>query len=68
MIEEVNIAEKIFGADVSSLKGKSTRFKPKPVRKDLIGIPKELIMKYHKIELCMDTMYMSQAMRHANCG
>ena len=32
-VEDVSIAEKIFGPDVSSLKGKSTRRKPKPVRK-----------------------------------
>jgi hypothetical protein len=32
--EDVNIAEKIFGKDISSLKGKSTRRKPKSVRAD----------------------------------
>eukprot|EP00978_Attheya_sp_CCMP212_P000843 scaffold1766_cov39-Attheya_sp.AAC.3 len=58
--EDVNIAEKIFGPDVSSLKGKSTRRKPKPVRKDLIEIPKELLLKHHDIELCMDTMYVNE--------
>ena len=45
-VEDINIADKIIGTDVSSLKGKSTRQKPKPVRKDLIRIPKELIMKH----------------------
>jgi hypothetical protein len=58
-VEDINIAEKIFGPDVSSLKGKSPRRKPKPVRKDLIEIPKELIMKHHDIKLCMDTMYVN---------
>jgi hypothetical protein len=59
-VEDVNIADKIFGPDMSSLKGKSTRRKPKPVRKDFIKIPKELIEKHHDIELCMDTMYVSE--------
>ncbi len=59
-VEDVNISEKIFGPDMSSLKGKSTRRKPKPVRQDLIEIPKELIMKHHNIELCMDTMYANE--------
>jgi hypothetical protein len=59
-VKDVNIANKIFGPDMSSLKGKSTRQKPKPVRKDFIEIPKELIEKHHNIELCMDTMYVNE--------
>jgi hypothetical protein len=41
---------------MSSLKGKSTRRKPKPVRSDLIETPKEIITKHHNIDLCMDAM------------
>jgi hypothetical protein len=41
---------------MSSLKGKSTRRKPKPVRSHLIEIPKEIITKHHDIDLCMDAM------------
>jgi hypothetical protein len=55
-VEDVNISKKIFGPDMSSIKGKSTRRKPKPVRSDLIEIPKELITKHHDIDLCMDAM------------
>jgi hypothetical protein len=58
--EDVNISEKIFGPDMSSLKGKSTRRKRKPVRSDLIEIPKEMITKYHDIDLCMDAMYVNE--------
>ena len=56
MAEDVNIAEKIFGPSVSSLKGKSARTTPKPVRADVIEIPPELIEKHREIELCMDAM------------
>ena len=35
--------------------------KPKPMRKDLIKIPKELMMIHHNnIELCMDTVYLNE--------
>ena len=57
--KDVQIAEEIFGPSVSSLKGKSTRRAPKPVISDWIEIPKELILKHHEIELCMDTMFVN---------
>jgi hypothetical protein len=41
MTEDVNIAEKIFGPDMSSLKGKSTRQKSTPVREDTVEIPRK---------------------------
>ena len=58
--EDIKIAEKSFGPDMSSLKGKSTQRKLKPVRKDFIKIPKELIAEHHDIELCMDTVYVNE--------
>ena len=59
-VEDVKIAERIFGPDMSSLKGKSMRRKPKPVRKDLVEIPIEITEKHHDIELCMDTMFVNE--------
>ena len=55
-IEDVNIAEDIFGPDISTLKGKSTRPKTKVVVNDEIEIPNEIIEKNYSIELCVDTM------------
>jgi len=57
--EDVTIAEKIFGPSMSSLKGKSMRQKPKPVKYDVIEIPSELIEKHQEIVLCMDTMFIN---------
>ena len=45
MVKDVKIAKCIFRPDMSSLKGKSTRRKPKPVRKDLVEIPAEITEK-----------------------
>jgi hypothetical protein len=58
--EDVNIAEKIFGADMSSLKGKSTRRKSTPVREGTVKIPVELIAHNREIELCIDIMYVNE--------
>jgi hypothetical protein len=43
---DVNIAEKIFGGDIGTLKGKSTRNRPTPVKDDLVEIPPELLERH----------------------
>jgi hypothetical protein len=53
--QDVEIAEKIFGPDVSELKGKSTRRKPKIVKYDMIAVPCEL--KQRLLELAIDIMF-----------
>jgi hypothetical protein len=50
--EDVNIPKKIFGADMSSLKGKLTRRKSTPVREDTVKIPEELIVHNREIDVC----------------
>ena len=60
LVKDMTIAEHIFGPDMSSLKGKSARRKPKPVRKDLVEIPAKITEKHHNIELCMDTMFVNE--------
>jgi hypothetical protein len=53
----VNNTKKIFGADMLSLRGKSTRRKSTLVWEDAIEIPEELISQNRKIDLCIDIMY-----------
>ena len=50
--EDVDIAEKIFGKDNGTLKGKTTRPKPPIVKTDLVQIPPELIFA---LTLCLST-------------
>jgi hypothetical protein len=54
--EDVDIAEKIFGPDVATLKGKMTRCAPIPVIEDRIEIPRELITAQYSVTLCLDGM------------
>ena len=42
-VEDIEIGEKIFGPDVSTLKVRTTRKRPKLVVDDFIEIPRELI-------------------------
>jgi hypothetical protein len=51
--EDFNIAEKIFGPDVTTLKGKMTHHAPVPVIEDCIKIPRELITAQYSVTLAM---------------
>ena len=55
--EDVKIAEKIYGKDISTLKGKSTCTTPAPKVRDVISIPKALLREHRNVELCADIMY-----------
>jgi hypothetical protein len=55
-IEDINLAEKMFGPDIGALKGKTTRSNPSPVVSDYIELPTELIDNHHNVILCMDTI------------
>ena len=55
--EDIKIAEKVFGKDITTLKGKSVRTKPVPVVTDYVSVPKALMKKHRNVELCADIMF-----------
>ena len=56
--KDVDIAEKIFGKDVGTLKGKTTRPKPPIVKTDILEIPQEILAQ-DVLELCIDVMFVN---------
>jgi hypothetical protein len=53
----VNLAEKIYGKDIASIKGKTTRRKPSPAVQNMVDIPPELINALRNVDLCFDTVH-----------
>jgi hypothetical protein len=80
--EDVNVAEMIFGPDVTTLKGKTTHRTPVAIIEDRIKIPGELITAQYSVTLCLDGMkvknisflttisknLMYQAVRYIQCS
>ena len=58
--KDVDNAEKIFGKDVSSLKGKSMQPTPTTVIDDYVDIPREIMENNANLELCMDIMFINE--------
>ena len=58
-VDDVVLAEKIYGPDISTLKGRSTRRKALPMREDYIEIPPSLVMNHLRVTLCVDLMFIN---------
>ncbi len=52
--QDVDIAQKLFGAEVGALKGKLKRSKTVPVVEDTINIPRKLVDAQQAVVLCID--------------
>ena len=54
--QDVRNAEIIYGPDLGSLKGKTTRVKPPPIRVQHIEIPRHIMEHYKNVTLSVDIM------------
>ena len=59
-VEDIDIAEKIFGPNVSTLKVRTTRKSPKVVVDDFIEIPRKLIENNQELIMCMDFVFINK--------
>jgi len=57
--EDIDLAKRIYGPDVASLKGKTVCQSPAPVVNDVIEIPRELIASQYNVDLFIDTMFVN---------
>jgi hypothetical protein len=53
-------ADEIFGRDVNSIKGKTTRRGTEHVHARLAGIPVGIMAKYRNVTLCIDNMFVNK--------
>jgi hypothetical protein len=59
--EDILAAEDIFGPEVGSLKGKTTRMKAPKVEEDRYdGVPAPILSRYHDVTLCVDIMFVNK--------
>ena len=57
--EDIVLADKIFGWDISTAIGRWVKKRPNRVMYEEIYIPRELIVQNSRVELCIDLMFIN---------
>ena len=55
-IDDVNLATRIYGPDIGTIKAKTTRSRPTPVTSNLVEIPDELLEVQKDVIISIDSM------------
>ena len=59
-LADVDLIEKVYGKDMPTIKGKTTRVAPTTVKFETIHIPRELRMAQSNVKLCINVMYVNK--------
>jgi hypothetical protein len=59
-IQDIDVAMKIWGKNMSAPKGKTTRSKTHPVARDYVRVPKELLKLHKEVFLTTDILFVNK--------
>jgi hypothetical protein len=59
-IQDIDVAKNIWGKNIATLKGKTTRSKTHPVARDYVKVPKELLKLHKEVFLTTDIFFMNK--------
>ena len=56
-VQDISIAQEVWGKDIAALKGKTTRTKPVPVQQDMLKVPRDFLRLHKNVFLTIDIFF-----------